>query len=525
MARVVTPVALAQTDDELRAAFTNLKTRAEVASLLGVSEQELIYILYRGGKTYIEFDVPKRSGGMRHISAPSGSIKILQKRLNQVLRAVYQPKAAVHGFALDRSIVTNADRHVGKQVVLNLDLEDFFPSIHFGRVRGVFSTAYKLPLDVAQILAQVCVHNATLPQGAPTSPIISNMVCARLDSALRGLAQNHGCTYTRYADDITFSTTRPQLPKQIATLKFDEAGKRRVLLGDALRQIIEGNRFKINESKVRLRVAGQRFEVTGLVVGRGVNVPREYVRGVRGLLHAWEGYGYDAVEAKLRERHHRKHRRPGSPPVTLLAVAAGKLEFLRMVRGASDVLYTRLWNRFAALAGEPYKPRMALAQKIEQVSSAVWLLEWEEGSGTAFALDGYGLVTCAHCTEGDTIIAHQPGNLVVKQHRVKVTHRDDHLDLARLQLEEAPLMALRRGDDAAIQPGQSTIVAGYGNYAPGSGIRLLHGHITGHGIRQGVNVMYSDHRAFAGNSGGPVFTPDLNVIGILQRASTPDVPG
>jgi RNA-directed DNA polymerase len=285
MPRVITPVALPQTDAQLRAAFAALRTRADVA---GTSEKELIYILYRGGKQYFEFDTPKRAGGTRHISAPTGSIKILQKRLNQVLRAVYVPKASVHGFAVARSIVTNADRHVGKQVVLNIDLEDFFPTIHFGRVRGLFATAYKLPLDVAQVLAQICVNDRVLPQGAPTSPIVSNMVCARFDTALRKLAQAHGCTYTRYADDITFSTTRPKLPDQIATFTVDGAGKRSVEVGAWLRQIIEGNKFKVNEKKVRLRVIGQRFEVTGLVVGRGVNVPREYVRGLRGLLHAWE---------------------------------------------------------------------------------------------------------------------------------------------------------------------------------------------------------------------------------------------
>jgi RNA-directed DNA polymerase len=85
--------------------------------LLAVSEKELIYILYRGGKVYAEFDTPKRAGGVRHIAAPVGSIKILQRRLNQVLRAVYQPKASVHGFAVERSIVTNADRHVAKNVI------------------------------------------------------------------------------------------------------------------------------------------------------------------------------------------------------------------------------------------------------------------------------------------------------------------------------------------------------------------------------------------------------------------------
>src|SRR5207302_1692057 len=146
------------------------------------------------------------------ISAPTSSIKIIQKRLNQVLQAVYKPKAPVHGFARDRGIVSNADRHINKKVILNIDLEDFFPTIHFGRVKGVLKAPpYSLPNEVAQTLGNICCYKRALPQGAPTSPVVSNMVCVSLDSGLRHLAEEHACTYTRYADDITFSTTRRRL--------------------------------------------------------------------------------------------------------------------------------------------------------------------------------------------------------------------------------------------------------------------------------------------------------------------------
>ncbi len=525
MPRVVTPVPLPQTDDQLRLAFSQLTTRADVATLLGVSEKELIYILYRK-KQYTEFEISKKSGGSRTIAAPESSIKILQKRLNQVLRAVYTPKAPVHGFAVGRSILTNADRHVRKRAMLNIDLQDFFPTIHFGRVRGVFAGApYSLPSNVAQILAQVCTYKKMLPQGAPTSPIVSNMVCTSLDSGLRRLAEEHGCTYTRYADDITFSTTRKRMPALIGSVSVDEGGKRIVQVGTAVKQVIEGNSFTINDRKVRLRVLGQRFEVTGLVVHRGVNVPREFVRNVRGLLHAWERYGEAATEAMLRARHERKHRRPGSPAVRLRDVASGKIEYIRMVRGASDLMYTKLWNRFARLAGPPFQARVALAQTPEQINSALWLLESEDcETGTAFALEGYGLVTCAHCVDKGPVIAYQPG-LIVTGHAVVVTHLDAHRDLARLRLDEVPATALRCGDDGAVKTGDATIAAGYGNYAKGGSSRLTKGYVTGNGVRSGVPVIYSDHRAFAGNSGGPVLTASgLAVVGVLQRAATVEAP-
>jgi hypothetical protein len=357
------------------------------------------------------------------------------------------------------------------------------------------------------------------------------MVCSSLDSGLRRLAADNACTYTRYADDITFSTTRKEFPVHIATVTVSADGKRVSSLGSGIRQVIEANSFKINEGKVRVRGTGQRMEVTGLIVQKGVNIPREFVRALRGLLHAWEKYGYEAAQTELRARHHRKHRRPGSPELKLLDVAAGKLEFVRMVRGSSDLMYTKLWNRFAKLAGSPYAPKVAFAQLPEQIDSALWILESvspddaeEIRYGTAFALEGYGFVTCAHCLGRAPIIAYQPGT-VVQPRTVSVTHLCEDRDLARFELEGSTLTALRLGDDSSIEKGDATLAAGYGNYAAGSGSRLIKGHITGRGVRHGVAVLFSDHRAFGGNSGGPVLTPGLHVVGILQRASSFDAPG
>src|SRR5207253_3206344 len=150
------------------------------------------------------FEVRKRAGGARTIAAPRGALRLLQVKLLNILSEVFDPRESVHGFVRDRSIVTNADRHKGRPVLLNVDLQDFFPSINFGRVRGVFmAKPYSLPPNVATVLAQLCCLANQLPQGAPTSPIIANMVCARLDGQLQRLAKATDATYTRYADDIT----------------------------------------------------------------------------------------------------------------------------------------------------------------------------------------------------------------------------------------------------------------------------------------------------------------------------------
>ncbi|MEL4896881.1 reverse transcriptase domain-containing protein [Crocosphaera sp. Alani8] len=126
--------------EELKRHFEQLKTRQDVARLLQVSDYQLRYHLYIYpiDKAYTTFKIPKKSGGHRLITTPKTSLKILQHKLNQVLSSVYKVKPSVHGFALQKSIVTNANIHIKQRYILNLDLEDFFSSINFGRVRGLF---------------------------------------------------------------------------------------------------------------------------------------------------------------------------------------------------------------------------------------------------------------------------------------------------------------------------------------------------------------------------------------------------
>ena len=200
---------LSASDDELKDKFNKLKTPRDVADLLEVKYSDLTYFLYRRkfSDNYKSFQLKKRGGGYRKILAPASALKIIQRKLNRILQLIYAPKLSVHGFTFGQNIVTNAKTHLRKSFVLNIDLKDFFPSINFGRVRGMFmGKPYHIPADASTILSQICCFENQLPQGAPTSPILSNMICAQLDSQLQWLAKTNRCMYTRYADDITFST-------------------------------------------------------------------------------------------------------------------------------------------------------------------------------------------------------------------------------------------------------------------------------------------------------------------------------
>lgn len=338
--------------DELKQEFLALKTPRDIARLLDVSYDRLVYHLYKVPENlkYVEFSVPKKSGDPRIISAPSTSLKILQRKLSQVLYSVYEPKAAVHGFVPSRSILTNAKQHLHKRFILNIDLKDFFNSIHFGRVRGIFiAPPYNCPKDVATVLAKICCHSGKLPQGAPTSPIISNMVCPRMDSQLRLLAKEFKCTYTRYSDDITFSTTLPNFPKEIAYTNTEE-DKLKILLGEKLISVIQDNGFEINENKVRLQHKTQHQEVTGLTVNQFPNVKRDYVRKISSMLHAWNKFGLDTVQERYIEKCSKELGVPAEEVPHFQEVLRGKINFLGMVRGKDNEIYRKYLNWYRRLS-------------------------------------------------------------------------------------------------------------------------------------------------------------------------------
>jgi RNA-directed DNA polymerase len=350
---------LYQDCDILKQHFLGLKEPKDVAELLEVSHSRLKYHLRSGpeDKRYIDFSIPKKSGKPRIISAPCTSLKILQRKLSQVLYCVYEPKAGVQGFVPSRSILTNAKKHVHKRFILNVDLKDFFHSIHFGRVQGIFmKPPYNLPKDVAVVLAKICCYSGRLPQGAPTSPIVTNMICARMDSELRRLARGSKCTYyTRYADDITFSTTLKTFPSALAHLG-DGSDPFKVMLGEELKHVIQSNGFEINQNKVRLQHKSQHQEVTGLTVNQFPNVKRKFVREISSMLYAWEKVGLELAEQRYHENFRKDldesvYIRPDFKEIPpFKEVLRGKINFLGMVKGKDNKTYLTYLEWFRKLS-------------------------------------------------------------------------------------------------------------------------------------------------------------------------------
>lgn len=503
---------LSMAPHDLSALFKGMQTARDVASLLDVPYWQLTYIVYRSNPNtrYSPVAIRKKRGGVRNLLVPNSGLSALQTKLAQVLSSVYKPRECVSGFVANRSILNGARRHVRRTWVLNVDLREFFPSINFGRVRGMFvSRPYELPPAVATVLAQICCHGNQLPQGAPTSPIISNMICARLDGALLGLAQRHRLTYTRFADDITLSTSHREFPSPIAVISKTSPS---ASPGRELEAAVLANGFEINLAKCRLQGRRTRQEVTGIVVSRFPNVPREFVRRVRAMLHAWERHGYAAAEAEYQSKYNRKHRAPHRLQVKFRNVLHGHLAYLSMIRGKADPIYLQLVRRFAAL--EPgYK---GLPQPIHVVVGAtIWVLECDEAmiQGTAFALDGIGLVTCAHTLGSKSVgfRASSPASRSV----LTVVARDDQLDLAVLQPDGDLGPSLKFDSNYIPEMGDQITAAGFPNYQIGDSGHFIPQRIVGFRPAAGARRALLDGPIAAGMSGGPVVDSSGRAVGVV----------
>ena len=265
---------------------------------------------------YKEFEIPKRTGGTRRITAPVGKLKDIQKCIAIILSPYYLAPDCVHGFVEGRSVATNASKHIERNYVLNIDLKDFFPTITYTRVmKALMELGFNE--EVSDTIARLCtipswdkssqmLRNA-LPQGSPASPLLSNIVCTSLDQRLMALAKRFGLTYSRYADDITFSSNHSVYAKDSAFLQ-------------ELEDIVNSSGFKINEKKTRLQKKGSRQEVTGLIVGKKINTYRQFTKNLRAAVFHAETNGCT----------------PGE-----LNNIMGRISYLAMVKGPDDPIVKR----------------------------------------------------------------------------------------------------------------------------------------------------------------------------------------
>lgn len=279
-------------------------TAEQIATAMGITIGQLRFLAFSRKTSpishYIRFKIPKKTGGERIISAPMPRLKKTQYWILKNILEKVELHDAAHGFRPGRSIVSNAQNHVGAEAIINFDLKDFFPSISYQRIKGLFqslgyseaaATIFGLLCtepDIEEVELDgktyyVALTERHLPQGAPTSPAITNILCRRLDRRLAQMAEKYGFVYTRYADDLTFSAS----------------GDRRRHICNVLRNtesIVDHEGFAINEEKTRILRNSAQQDVTGVVVNSKPNVDKKTLKRFRATLYQIEK---DGIEGKF----------------------------------------------------------------------------------------------------------------------------------------------------------------------------------------------------------------------------------
>lgn len=272
--------------------------RKNLSKLIHIRNKVLSNILYNQKieNSYKEFRILKKNGKYRIIQAPEKNLKYIQRKLGKFLNETHNKyiedkgiKLNIsHGFVKGKNIFSNAKIHRNKRYVLNVDILDFFPSFHFGRVRGYFekNKEFKFSNEMATLTAQLTCYNGKLPQGAPTSPIISNLIFNIVDIRILNLAKKYKLDYTRYVDDMSFSTNEKNF---IFTYKeFIEK----------LIDILEKSGFKINQNKTRLEYFSSRQEVTGLTVNKKLNANKSFIKKTRAMANELYKTGEFSINGK-----------------------------------------------------------------------------------------------------------------------------------------------------------------------------------------------------------------------------------
>lgn len=280
---------------------------------------------------YTSYSIPKKKGGQRAIEAPNEELKELQRRINYYLQHYYlyfKPKN-VNGFIIAdyssdirSNIIENARPHVKAKYVLNLDIKDFFSSIDGNRVFKLFrSTLFDYSEESAMALTLLCTYKGMLPTGSPASPVISNFICLEMDASIHSFCALNNITYSRYADDLTFSSNTFFSEKLILEIK----------------KIVEKANFKLNNKKIRLKSANRKQIVTGLVVNDKVNLNRKTIKLIRAILHDFKKNGLDIAVAN----HFKiKNEITNEMKLKFKNKLIGHIQFLKQVRG-EDTLYQK----------------------------------------------------------------------------------------------------------------------------------------------------------------------------------------
>jgi len=518
--------------------LTSSTTPHELAKLLRTTYPNLCHTVYgiRPNNLYRTFYIPKKSGGQRLIASPQDKLVSLQYRLKPLLEKLYTPHSAATAFIHGRGILVNARAHVGRALVFNIDLSDFYGNINFGRVRGLLrAPPYNLRHDTSQMIATICCYKGAIPQGAPTSPVLSNMVSRQLDRKLSLLAKKNHAFYTRYADDITFSFRNKNYEGICQNINGVFKPTHEII------SVVSSCGFILNSSKTRGEDSRSRQVVTGLKVNKKVNVDRRYIRTTKAMIH---DLSFDVEAANIKFLSLQSNK----PSKRLENVVAGRINFIGMVKGLDSTVYQMLARKYNRLPIEKKVPSRSTKlvetdKKFKELAAqdhlkkCVWVLDFEgvPGAtdyvqGTAFMIEGQKVLTCSHTFDkaGNPQLCsvhriHEPG----KRYFMKIVKRCPWRDLVELEFVEeqkGTFPSLEIYHRESFYQGYRLSLAGFPEHLPGhEHVTVLETSVTTHAVVSNVDLYEVDAEVAAGLSGGPVINDFNQVVGMAVRGRTVSV--
>lgn len=465
--------------------------------------------------SYKEFEIPKKSGGIRKIWAPNFTLKSIQKCIAKLFLEEIGFRDCVHAYVKKKNVITNAGCHIKKKTILKLDLDNFFPTITYGRIYGLF-TRYPFCFNekLSHKLTKLSIHDGKLPQGSPLSPLISNLICRNMDKEIIKLGKQKKFFYTRYSDDITISTKYKVSKELIADLV----------------SIIELNGFKINDSKMKLITNKQRQFVTGIVVNEKTNLLKKYKSQIRAMLNDWTQNGLEYAEER--------HQEISGRYKCFAEVVRGKILYLKQVRGEENKYFQKFSNEFNKLAStDGYSQIIANREHI--LKSSCWVIENDYNQGSCTFITPQIILTALHnlFTRNDKNepVKDGRGNPLLDLDTTKIINeyisltfenlsiiaKDNDKDIALLKLNNAKTTQLKkvsslkiRSKRGVISHNKDHILIGYPNFNAGNALKIQYGKILN-------DIKFMDKRFFEieqniyyGNCGGVLLSKDMKIVGV-----------
>lgn len=463
--------------------------------------KENIHIPQRIDYSYVEFEIPKRNGGSRKISAPNPVLKYIQKYIASSFLEDIHFRSCVHAYVHKKSIITNAKCHIKKNYLLKLDIDNFFPSITYNRGYGVFKNHPFFYTDaLAHKLAKLSTYKNVLPQGSPLSPIISNLICRDLDKEIIKLGKTYNFFYTRYSDDITISS-KHKISQEII---------------NEIISIITKNNFSINEKKTILKTKKQRLMVTGIKVNEKTNLLKKYKNQIRAMIFDWEQNGLIKAEAK--------HNRLIGKSKDFIEVIKGKILYLRQVCGEENTFFQGIsskYNRLALSDGGS----LINNNKEYLLKTACWVIEGSSSQGSCIFINHKIIMTAYHVIKDENILDIKIFNeyLGIQIKNLSLVSKDENVDIALLKISPkdvkktksiTPLILRRKKGLPSFKNDYRLI--GYPNFAHGDKMKIQSGKIITEKMYMGSKHFEIEQQIYYGNCGGALLDKKLQIIGIPQ---------